>query len=843
MRPNKAATKLDQFESEASLSSFPEFIKKRFPSNPEMGLKFPSWLAALIGIVAIKAVLSLAVKPGSLFLSFGGIGNLLLLILATGFAVRNAIQRTHTGSRLFWTFLAIAYGLWGLDYCFGLYSQLVLRAQDSDNWMADSLLFLHIVPLMAAVAAVPHKNIADSKRHRVLFTALFLLFCWTVLSGYTIFPPRYSTSSYGLRFDILYLIENMALVLALGYVTLRARGDWRSTYLHLLGASSLYAVSSAVANLAMDSGAYVNGKLYELGVAASLCWFVWIPLRIRKVPEAGLGARPSDGDHGSRTSVWAMLAVVMISIPVGWELFARNENVGARTVRLLVAIATIAGLASLGYMKEYLAKRDLTFHFGLARDRLRLAMQSSASVGWDLDLESGRDVWFGDLQTIFGIPSNRHDTTADEFMLYVHPDDRQRVSDALAAARHNHTPYAEEFRIIRRPDGTIRWLAARGKFYFSTNGCAERMVGISMDITERKLAEERVREYEKAVEGSEEMIAVVDREYRFLIANRKFLRMRNMTREQVIGRYAHEVLNPGVFQEVKPKLDESFQGKVVRFEMKYTYPEVGQRDVLISYFPIEGPTGVDRVASIVQDVTDRKRLEKVLTGMSRKLIEAQEQERARIARELHDDINQRLALLAVEVEQVQLHLSALPLEVRNRMRALQKHTAQISSDLDTMACELHSPNLEYLGILDALRNLCRDFAVQHMVKIDFTHDDIPQPVSHEVTLCLFRILQEALRNAARHSSVRHFEVKLGYTSNELHLVVTDQGIGFDTDAAMIKGGLGLLSMRERVRLVHGTIEIESKLMDGTTVRVRVPVGSDRDRADHGPTNRFLQTGD
>lgn len=113
---------------------------------------------------------------------------------------------------------------------------------------------------------------------------------------------------------------------------------------------------------------------------------------------------------------------------------------------------------------------------------------------------------------------------------------------------------------------------------------------------------------------------------------------------------------------VKARLDESFQGKVVRFEMKYTYPEIGERDVSISYFPIEGPTAVDRVACIVQDVTDRKRLEKVLTGMSRKLIEAQEQERARIARELHDDINQRLALLTVEVEQVQQDLSALPLE-------------------------------------------------------------------------------------------------------------------------------------------------------------------------------------
>ena len=165
----------------------------------------------------------------------------------------------------------------------------------------------------------------------------------------------------------------------------------------------------------------------------------------------------------------------------------------------------------------------------------------------------------------------------------MHADDRQRVSAALADARQNSRPYTEEFRILR-PDGTIRWLAARGKFYFSPNGVAERMVGVSLDITDRKLAEDKLREYEKAVEGSEEMIAVVDRDYRYLIANRKFLRVRNMTKEQVVGHSAAEVLNEGVFQaEVKDKLDDCFQGKVVRFEMKYTYPYLGERDVLISY--------------------------------------------------------------------------------------------------------------------------------------------------------------------------------------------------------------------------------------------------------------------
>ena len=235
-----------------------------------------------------------------------------------------------------------------------------------------------------------------------------------------------------------------------------------------------------------------------------------------------------------------MLVVVMIFIPIVWELFQRDESSGLRTLSVLVAIAAILCLASAAYIKEYLARRELDFHLGLANDRLRLAMEASASVGWDVDLKSGRDVWLGDLQTIFGIASNTYVTTREDFIRYVHPDDRWRVSEAIADARQNRKLYAAEFRIVK-PDGTVRWLAARGKFYYARNGNPERMLGVSLDITERKSAEEKLREYEKAVEGSGEMMAVVDREYRYLIANRKFLSQRNMTKEQVVGRLVPEL--------------------------------------------------------------------------------------------------------------------------------------------------------------------------------------------------------------------------------------------------------------------------------------------------------------
>ncbi|WDT79596.1 MAG: PAS domain S-box protein [Candidatus Manganitrophus sp.] len=133
------------------------------------------------------------------------------------------------------------------------------------------------------------------------------------------------------------------------------------------------------------------------------------------------------------------------------------------------------------------------------------------------------------------------------------------------------------------------------------------------DIAKQKRTEERLREYEKAVEGLEEMIVVVDRDYRYLLANRAFLNYRGLTKEQLVGRLVPEVLNPGVFEKVaKKKLDECLQGNVVKYELRYRYPKLGERDLSISYFPVEGSAGIDRVACILQDITERKRAEEAL---------------------------------------------------------------------------------------------------------------------------------------------------------------------------------------------------------------------------------------
>jgi signal transduction histidine kinase len=227
---------------------------------------------------------------------------------------------------------------------------------------------------------------------------------------------------------------------------------------------------------------------------------------------------------------------------------------------------------------------------------------------------------------------------------------------------------------------------------------------------------------------------------------------------------------------------------------------------------------------IAVDVTECKQAERALLEVNRRLIEAQEQERARIGRELHDDVNQRLAMLAIELQRLQ----DSPSEVRSRVQELRKQTTEISNDVQALSHELHSSKLEYLGAVGGMKSWCREFGERQGLQIEFKSPESQMSLPPEVGLCLFRVLQEALHNAAKHSGVKRIEVQLLEDSGEIHLVTSDLGRGFDLETAMQGPGLGLTSMRERVRLVDGMIEIQSTPMGGTTIHVLVPLRSEHD---------------
>jgi signal transduction histidine kinase len=231
-----------------------------------------------------------------------------------------------------------------------------------------------------------------------------------------------------------------------------------------------------------------------------------------------------------------------------------------------------------------------------------------------------------------------------------------------------------------------------------------------------------------------------------------------------------------------------------------------------------------RIVGMVADITESKQAEAALADVSRRLIDAQEQERSRIARELHDDIGQRLSLLAVKLEQLHLDPPDLP-EVRIRMGELRVQASEIATDIQTLSHELHSTKLEYLGPVAAMRGHCQELGEQTKVKVDFKSQDLLSPLPPDISLCLFRVLQEALRNAVKHSGARDIEVGLWGTPDEVHLSVSDRGVGFDSEAAKRGRGLGLVSMEERLKLHKGMLSIESHPKQGTTIHARVPLSS------------------
>jgi PAS domain S-box-containing protein len=211
-----------------------------------------------------------------------------------------------------------------------------------------------------------------------------------------------------------------------------------------------------------------------------------------------------------------------------------------------------------------------------------------------------------------------------------------------------------------------------------------------------------------------------------------------------------------------------------------------------------------------------------LQTLTRKLLLAQETERRHIARELHDDLNQNLALLSVEMDL----LANRPINtelVRRRLHDLSARVKELSSSVHGISHRLHPSNLEQLGLGAAVRGLCSGLTQLHGLPIEFTERNLPPSIGADVALCLYRITQEALSNVIKHSGAQHAEVELTARAEELDLRIGDDGVGFDPELVNAQGGLGLVSMRERLGLVAGKITFDSAPSAGTRIKVRVPL--------------------
>lgn len=392
----------------------------------------------------------------------------------------------------------------------------------------------------------------------------------------------------------------------------------------------------------------------------------------------------------------------------------------------------------------------------------------------------------------------------------------------LRAGSINH--YSLDKRYLRR-DGSLIW--GRVSISLLRDAAAPMVVAMVEDITDKRAAEENLLRAKLDLEVvTKKMAAAAARcslDLRYRWANQGYADLLQLPLDEIVGRPILEVLGTETFEVVRPYFDRVLAGETLNYEREVNYNVAQRRWISATFTPTFDAAGaVDGWVAIIVDITDRKQAEEALSKVSQKLIRAQEEERSRLARELHDNINQRLSFLAVTLGGLKRGLPMETDQLRQQIGDSVELIADISKDIQALSHRLHSPKLEFLGLAATISSFCREFAHRQNVEIDLQSTNIPRRLPDDISLTLYRVLQEALQNAVKHSGSRHFRVSLTAGTEEIELAVKDPGVGFEPEEAIKGRGLGLASMKERTKLVDGELSIDSQLQQGTTIRARVP---------------------
>ena len=491
---------------------------------------------------------------------------------------------------------------------------------------------------------------------------------------------------------------------------------------------------------------------------------------------------------------------------------ARRDTSG----RIVQLRGTVQDITERKKMEEDLRKSEVRLRF----------TQENAHIGvFEWDMLKNETSYSAEMEEIYEVQPGAL-TGVYTWMEHLHPEDRKRMEGEVRKHVERGGTADSEFRILR-PSGEVRWLFSRGRVFTDLTNKPIRMVGIAIDITERKRVAEALRESEErfrmVANTAPVMIWMSGPDKLCTYFNEPWLEFTGRRLEAELGNGWAEGVHPEDFASCLEQYSKAFDRRQ-RFQIEYRLRRHDGEyrwihDTGVPQFKADG-SFAGYIGSCI-DISERKLADEALSSISRRLIEAHEEERTRIARELHDDINQRLALLEIELEQ--MDISSLGSSVALSLQVFRQRLSDVASDVQNISHRLHSSKLEYLGLASAIKSFCKELSDWQKVRIKFTCDSIPGSLPPEVSLCLFRVAQEALLNCVKHSGVRQFEVDLKEAGENIQLTVCDSGVGFDVAKTSHNRGLGLISMRERVRLIKGTISIVSEPMKGTTIQVRAPL--------------------
>jgi PAS domain S-box-containing protein len=494
-------------------------------------------------------------------------------------------------------------------------------------------------------------------------------------------------------------------------------------------------------------------------------------------------------------------------------------------------VASVSDITALKLATAALEERE---------QRLRLALDASGAGSWMRDARTGRVDWDHRFREIYGLTDDEP-ASFEVWVNRVHEEDRQQVIELTNQILHtkSHDTFDSTFRIVR-PDGTVSWIQSLGQARRDAEGNLMELTGLELDITERRRNEETRHSTEARLRESLEValrrtdselrtilkaapigIVTMDREGKVTTWNDAAERIFGYNADEVVGR-----INPAIPDDALAGFGESVsrvrEGATIQTEL----PEIRKDGSVVHVSLVRAPHydeygTVKGIITLVEDVTAKREAENDLARVRSALAEVRGEEARHIARELHDDIGQRLALVSFDIERMATRPPLSHDEMATHLRSCQQQILDISEGLRRISHRMHPSVLEHLGLSKALKHLCADFSVREGILVTFHSGALAVDVPLNLGSCLYRITQEAFRNISKHASAVDVQVGLAQVGEGLQLSIVDSGTGFDTSA--VKSGLGLHSMRERAELASGSFSVTSQPGSGTRILVSVPL--------------------
>ena len=369
-----------------------------------------------------------------------------------------------------------------------------------------------------------------------------------------------------------------------------------------------------------------------------------------------------------------------------------------------------------------------------------------------------------------------------------------------------------------------------GGFRWRVSGIENRRRELEIQVQRMTQIRQMQAERDRILEVSQDMICIAEMDGNFKYLNPAWEKNLGYTDEDLLSKKFVDFVHPDDRAKTVREFESLTAGRqTVDFENRYIHMDGSIRHLSWMATPLPDEK---RVYAVARDITIRKQVEislqtsqKKAEALASSLISTQEAGSARLARELHDDIIQRLAFLKIEVDKLEMKNQSLPEPARDKLRQIARDIGVLSSDIHLISRRLHPVTLEILGLVRSIETECQDFTRLNEIPVTLDLDGTVEYSSKEISLCTYRILQEGLRNIVRHAKATGVQVTLSKKNGILHLLIKDNGIGFDPASDGVKAGLGIASMTERARLLQGSLSIESRPGKGTAIKLAVPLES------------------